>query len=42
MCQTAIKRLHPDFEYRFYTDEDIARLMKTEFPEETIITPLNI
>ena len=30
---TEIKRLHPDFEYRFYTDEDMARLMKTEFPE---------
>jgi len=33
MCQTEIKRLHPDFEYRFYTDEDIDMLMKTEFPE---------
>ncbi len=33
MCQTEIKRLHPDFEYRFYTDEDMDRLMKTEFPE---------
>lgn len=33
MCQTEIKRLHPDFEYRFYTDEDMNRLMKTEFPE---------
>tara|TARA_B110000003_G_scaffold237720_1_gene242975 strand:- start:197 stop:868 length:672 start_codon:yes stop_codon:yes gene_type:complete len=33
MCQTEIKRLHPDFEYRFYTDEDMERLMKTEFPE---------
>ena len=33
MCQTEIKRLHPDFEYRFYTDEDMTRLMKTEFPE---------
>ena len=33
MCQTEIKRLHPDFEYRFYTDEDMDMLMKTEFPE---------
>ena len=33
MCQTEIKRLHPDFEYRFYTDDDMDRLMKTEFPE---------
>lgn len=33
MCQTEIKRLHPDFEYRFYTDEDMDRLMKTDFPE---------
>ena len=33
MCQTEIKRLHPDFEYRFYTDEDMNRLMKTKFPE---------
>ena len=33
MCQTEIKRLHPDFEYRFYTDEDMDKLMKTYFPE---------
>ena len=33
MCQTEIKKLHPDFEYRFYTDEDMNRLMKTEFPK---------
>ena len=33
ICQTEIKRLHPDFEYRFYTDEDMDRLMKTEFSE---------
>ena len=33
VCQGEIKRLHPDFEYRFYTDDDIDRLMKTEFPE---------
>ena len=32
MCQTEIKRLHPDFEYRFYTDEYMNRLMKTYFP----------
>jgi mannosyltransferase OCH1-like enzyme len=33
MCQHEIKRLHPDFEYRFYTDDDMDKLMKTEFPE---------
>ena len=33
MCQSEIKRLHPDFEYRFYTDEDIDRIMETEFPQ---------
>ena len=33
MCQTEIKRLHPDFEYRFYTDDDMDMTMKTEFPE---------
>ena len=33
MCQTEIKRLHPDFEYRFYTDHDMDTLMKNEFPE---------
>ena len=32
-CQTEIKRLHPDFEYRFYTDDDMDRVMKTEFPD---------
>jgi hypothetical protein len=26
MCQTEIKRLHPDFEYRFYTDNDMNML----------------
>ena len=33
MCQREIKKLHPDFEYRFYTDEEMDWLMKTEFPE---------
>ena len=33
MCQTEIKRFHPDFEYRFYTDEDMDKLMKDEFPD---------
>ena len=33
MCQTEIKRLHPDFEYLFYTDNDMDRLIKTQFPE---------
>ncbi len=33
MCQTEIKRLHPDFEYRFYTDDDMDKIMKNDFPE---------
>jgi len=33
MCQNEIKRLHNDFEYRFYTDDDMDILMKTDFPE---------
>lgn len=33
MCQTEIKRLHPDFEYRFYTDNDMDRIMKDDFAE---------
>lgn len=32
-CQDQIKTLHPDFEYRFYTDDDMDKLMKTEFPD---------
>ena len=32
-CQTEIKKLHPYFDYRFYTDDDMDRLMKKEFPE---------
>jgi mannosyltransferase OCH1-like enzyme len=32
-CQTEIKKLHPDFEYRFYTDHDMDEIMKTEFSE---------
>ena len=31
-CQSEIKRLNPDFEYRFYTDDDMDKLMKTDFP----------
>ncbi len=33
MCQREIKRLYPDFEYRFYTDEDMNAFIKTEFPD---------
>lgn len=33
MCQKEIRRLHPDFEYRFYTDEDIDSFIKKDFPE---------
>lgn len=32
-CQQEVQRLHPTFEYRFYTDEDIDRVMKTEFAD---------
>ena len=32
-CQKQIKALHPDFEYRFYTDEDIDTYIKTNFPD---------
>jgi mannosyltransferase OCH1-like enzyme len=32
-CQNYIKELHPDFEYKFYTDEDMFNIMKNEFPE---------
>ena len=32
-CQKEIKKLHPDFEYRFYTDEDIDKFINTEFPK---------
>ena len=33
LCQQQIKTLHSNFEYRFYTDEDIDTFMKTEFSE---------
>ena len=33
LCQSEIKRLHPDFEYRFYTDDDMDMVMKNDFPE---------
>lgn len=33
MCQTKIKKFHPDFEYRFYTDDDMDTVMKNNFPE---------
>lgn len=32
-CQETVKRLHPGFSYRFYTDEDIRRFIKIEYPE---------
>jgi len=32
-CQNTIRELHPDFEYRFYTDEDMYSEIKTHFPE---------
>jgi mannosyltransferase OCH1-like enzyme len=33
LCQNIIKKLHPDFEYRFYTDNDMDKIMKSEFLE---------
>lgn len=33
LCQNEIKKLHPDFEYKFYTDDDMDNIMKTYFPE---------
>lgn len=32
-CQETIKKLHPDFEYKFYTDGDIFNFIKLSFPE---------
>lgn len=32
-CQESWKRLHPDFTYKMWTDEDLDEFMKTEFPD---------
>ena len=32
-CQKQVQALHPDFVYRFYTDEDMDHCMRTEFPD---------
>lgn len=32
-CQLAIRELHPEFEYKFYTDDDMYSEIKTYFPE---------
>jgi mannosyltransferase OCH1-like enzyme len=32
-CQKSIKELHPEFEYRFYTDDDMYNIIKNEFKE---------
>ena len=32
-CQETVLKLHPDFEYRFYTDEDMDRVVREEAPE---------
>jgi inositol phosphorylceramide mannosyltransferase catalytic subunit len=32
LCQDEIKKLHPDFEYRFYTDKDMDNYIKKNFP----------
>jgi mannosyltransferase OCH1-like enzyme len=31
-CQAQIKTLHPEFDYRFYTDTDMFNIMRNEFP----------
>ena len=33
MCQAEILKLHPDFKYCFYTDDDMDRIIKLEFPD---------
>jgi len=33
MCQSEIIKFHPEFEYKFYTDEDMDNIMKNEFYE---------
>lgn len=33
MCKHRIQKLHPDFEYRFYSDDDMYSEMKQHFPE---------
>jgi mannosyltransferase OCH1-like enzyme len=32
-CQESVLKLHPDFEYRFYTDADMDRIVREEAPE---------
>lgn len=32
-CQDRIKELHPDWEYKFWTDEDMYREVRNSFPE---------
>jgi hypothetical protein len=32
MCAKQIQALHPDYEYSFYTDDDMYDFMRTEFP----------
>jgi len=32
-CQESVLALHPDFEYRFYTDEEMDRVVREEAPE---------
>lgn len=32
-CQQEVKRLNPDYEYRFHTDDDIDKFVKEDFPE---------
>jgi mannosyltransferase OCH1-like enzyme len=32
-CQDSWKNLHPDFEYRFWSDEDMDTFMKENYPE---------
>lgn len=32
-CQETVKNLHPEFSYRFYTDEDMIQFIQKEYPE---------
>lgn len=33
MCQDKVIELHPDFEYRFYTDKDMYEFIEKDFPD---------
>jgi mannosyltransferase OCH1-like enzyme len=43
-CQQSWKDLHPDFEYRFWSDEDIDSFMKENYPDfyENVFTKYDV